>query len=54
MSGVLSESIGAKEIGPLFNVSIMTQVDEVTSDKHMKMSLIELVEALARVADKVI
>jgi len=28
-SGVITESFGAKEIGPLFNISMMTSVDEI-------------------------
>lgn len=34
-----------------FNVSMQARINEVTSDKHMKMSYIEFLEALARVAD---
>jgi hypothetical protein len=47
----MSESFGSKDIGPLFNISMQTYVDELALEKHMKMTLIEFVEASARVAD---
>lgn len=47
----MSESFGSNDIGPLFNSSMQTYVDELAHDKHMKMTLIEFVEASARVAD---
>ncbi len=50
-SGLMSESFGSKDIGPLFNISMQTYVDELALEKHMKMTLIEFVEASARVAD---
>ena len=28
-AGVVTETFGAKEIGPLFNISMMTSVDEI-------------------------
>jgi len=31
----------------------MTNIQEVDTDKHIKMSLIEFIDAFARVADKV-
>jgi hypothetical protein len=43
-----------REIGPLFNLSIMTQVDEINSDRHCQMYFIEFIEGICRVADKVI
>ena len=51
-SGVCDADFGAREIGPLFNVSLMTQVNEITSGRHMEMRFIEFCEAFARVADK--
>jgi hypothetical protein len=53
-SGVVNDSFGAKEIGVIYNLSMMTQVDEIHSTRHMDMRFIEFVEALARVADKAI
>jgi len=53
-AGVVTETFGAKEIGPLFNISMMTSVDEIFQENHMQMKPIEFVEALARLAEKVI
>lgn len=53
-SGVVNDSFGAKEIGVIYNLSMMTQVDEIHSTRHMDMRFIEFVEALARVADKAV
>ena len=38
----------------IYNLSMMTQVDEIHNTRHMDMRFIEYVEALARVADKAI
>jgi len=53
-SGVIDDSFGAKEIGVIYNLSMMTQVDEIHSTRHMDMRFIEFVESIARVADKAI
>jgi hypothetical protein len=53
-SGVVDENFTNKEIGSMFNLSMMTQVDEVYDDRHLQMSFLEFVEAFCRVADKVI
>lgn len=42
---------GPAEMGAIFNVSMMTQVDEITSDKHIRMTEIEFMEAIVRVAN---
>lgn len=47
-------SMNTREIGTLFNLSMMTQVDEIFSERHCQMSLIEFVEAICRVADRVV
>lgn len=54
MSGVCSEDFGAREIGPLYNLSMQSIVDEIQSTRHMDMRFIEFVECLARIADKAI
>ena len=53
-SGVCDDNFGAREIGVIYNLSMMTQVDEIHHTRHMDMRFIEYVEALARVADKAI
>jgi hypothetical protein len=32
---------------------MMTQIDEVASDRHIRMSILEFIEALARIAEKI-
>jgi NLR family CARD domain-containing protein 3 len=51
---VVDDAFGAREIGVIYNVSMMTQVDEINKEKHTKMHFIEFVEAVCRVADRVI
>lgn len=37
-SGAINESFPYKEIYPIWNLSMMTQVDEYTKDRHMNMT----------------
>ena len=50
--GVVNDSFGQREIGTLFNLSMMTQKNELDNDKHFNMILVEFIEATGRVADK--
>ncbi|CDW87404.1 UNKNOWN [Stylonychia lemnae] len=52
-SGVIDDNFGAREIGIIFNLSMMTQVDEINKERHTQMQFIEFVEALSRVAERV-
>lgn len=51
-TSITSESFGTREIGIHFNLSKMTEVNEVDNDKHMKMQFVEFIEALGRIAEK--
>lgn len=51
-SGIVSDRFGNREIGIIFNLSMMTQVNETSSERHYKMMFDEFIEAVARVADK--
>ena len=51
-SGIVDDTFGSREINPLFNLSMMTQKNELDFDKHFNMTLTEFIEALGRVADK--
>jgi len=51
-AGLLNEFFGNREAGPLWNLSMMTNTNEVASEKHLNMTFVEFLEALARVADK--
>ena len=49
---LIDENFGNREAGPLFNVSMMTNRKELETEKHLNMTFVEFLEALARVADK--
>ena len=34
---VVDESFGAREIGVIYNISMMTQVDEIAKERHVRM-----------------
>ena len=52
-TGVLKgNSIGIGDLGSIFNISMMTQVNELEYERHTQMSLVEFIEAVCRVADK--
>lgn len=51
-AGVVDDTFGAREISPLFNLSMMTQKNELDFDRHYNMIHVEMIEAISRVADK--
>ena len=51
-ANVLSDKFGVKQLSILFNLSMMTQVDEVESERHINMTFVEFLEALVRVAER--
>ena len=51
-SGLLNEHFANREAIPLFNLSMMTNIEETAKDRHLNMSFVEFLEALARVADR--
>jgi len=54
-SGALkSATIGITDLGSIFNVSIMTQINELDYDRHTQMTLMEFIEAICRVANKLV
>jgi hypothetical protein len=46
--------INTRELGPMFNLSMMTHVDEIFNERYCQMTFIEFVEAFCRVADRII
>lgn len=52
-AGLVSQNFVARDISLQFTLAMMTQVDEVNNDRHLKSNLLEFIEAIARVADKV-
>jgi len=53
VTGIVNDDFGQREINPIFNCSMMTQKDELNSDKHINMTLVEFIEAIGRMAEKV-
>jgi NLR family CARD domain-containing protein 3 len=51
-AGAVDETFGQREIGIWFNLAMMTQKDEIDKDRHLNMVLVEFIEAIGRVADK--
>lgn len=52
LAGVVDENFGSREIGPMFNLSMMTQKNELDFDRHINMTMPEFIEAIGRIADK--
>ena len=51
-SGVINDHFTFKEIYPIWNLSMMTQKDEINNDKHLNMNFTEFIEGLCRVSAK--
>jgi hypothetical protein len=49
---LFDESFVDRDVNLAFNLAMMTQIDELDSDRVSQMTWIECMEALARVADK--
>ena len=52
-SGVISDQFGEREISPVYALAMMTQKDEIDSDRHMNMVFAEFIDAIGRVADRI-
>ena len=52
-ASVTDDNFGQRELGVQFNLAMMTQVPELDSDRHIKMSIVEFIDGFARVADKI-
>ena len=51
-TNINDETFAEREIGTMFNLAMMTQIDEIHSSRHLNMQFIEFTEAIARVAEK--
>ena len=51
-ANVIDENFGAREIGIIYNLAMMTNVQELESDRHAKMNVAEFIDAFGRIADK--
>lgn len=52
LCGFLGDELGTRDISVAFTQSMMTQVDEINIDKHIKAYFVEFLEAFARICDK--
>jgi len=51
-SGLINDFFPARETDLVFNLAMSVRVDELTESKHMEMTFVEFLEALARACDK--
>ena len=51
-TNVVDDEFGQREIGTLYNLSMIQRLDELDDDKHMNMTFVEFLEGIARVAEK--
>lgn len=49
---LFDENFVERDVNLAFNMSMMTQVDEITKENLFRMTFVEFLEALARIADK--
>jgi hypothetical protein len=49
----IDKEIAEREIPVIYNLSMMSQVDELTSERIFEMSYVEYLECLCRLADKI-
>lgn len=49
---VVNEDFGQREIGSLYNLAMMTRMDELDQDMHINMRYVEFLEAIGRVANR--
>jgi hypothetical protein len=50
--GLMSDSFASRDILIAFNTAMMTQVNEIEKDKHLKALLVEFLEAFGRACEK--
>ena len=49
-SNCLNEKFGSKQLCIMFNLSMMTCIEEIENERHLNMNFIEFIEAIVRVA----
>jgi NLR family CARD domain-containing protein 3 len=52
-AGLIGDQLVSRDIAVFYNLSMMTQVDEINKDKHLRMRFIEFLEAFARWANQI-
>jgi len=53
MTEILDDVFGQRDLNVQFNLAMMTQVAELDNDRHVKMSIVEFIDAFGRIADKI-
>ena len=53
-TSVIDDNFGVREINVIFRLSMAVQVDEIRYERHTRMQFLEFVEAICRVADRVV
>ena len=48
----LNEKFGSNQLCIMYNLAMMTQLDEIESERHINMTFVEFLEAFVRVAEK--
>ena len=52
MTNLCNDLLFQRDICVCFNLSMMTQVNEISKDRHLRASFIEFLEAMSRAVDK--
>lgn len=52
-SGLINDQLVSRDIAVFYNLAMMTQVDEINKDRHLRMSFVEFLEAVARCAEQI-
>ena len=51
-ANLFDENFVERDVNLAFNMSMMTQVDEITKENFFRMTFVEFLEAFARIAEK--
>lgn len=52
-SGLVNDDFGPRDSYVNFNLAMMSQIDEIESDRHLKASFIEFLEMFSRCCEKI-
>ena len=52
-SGLIVDQLYSRDIAVFYNLAMMTQVDELNKDRHLRMNFIEFLEAIGRWAEQI-
>ena len=50
---LINDQLASRDIAVLYNLSMMTQVDEINKDRHLRMNFIEFLEAFGRWSEQI-